>query len=122
MRGLVIDASVARSEAILVEDAAALYAPDVIDLEVANMLRKAVIRGAMDAGAANEEIAAWAVNDVQRFPHAPRLPAVWAMRHNITPYDAAYVALAIDLGVPLVTADRRLAAAAENYCEVIVVE
>lgn len=122
MRGLVIDASVARSEALLVEDAVALYAPEVIDLEVANMLRKAVMRRSLEAGAADEEIAAWAVNDVQRFPHAPRLAAVWAMRHNITPYDASYVALAVELDVPLVTADRRLAAVAARYCEVIVVD
>lgn len=122
MRGLVIDASVAGSESNLIEDATVLYAPDVIDLEVASMLRKTVIRRALDAGEADKEVAAWAINDVQRFPHAPLLAAVWAMRHNITPYDAAYVALAVELDVPLVTADRRLAAAAERYCEVIVVE
>ncbi len=122
MSGIVIDASAARSESTLIDHAPVLYAPEVIDLEVANLLRKAVIRRAIDARTADEEIAAWAVNEVQRFPHAPRLAAVWAMRHNITPYDASYVALAVELDVPLVTADRRLAAAAANYCEVIVVE
>ncbi len=122
MNGFVIDASVAGSYSALIDDASALYAPEIIDLEFANLLRKSVIRRVREALDADEEIAAWAVNDVQRFPHAPRLPAVWTMRHNITPYDAAYVALAIELDVPLVTADRRLAAAAERYCEVILVE
>ena len=122
MSGFVIDASVAGSYSALLDDASALYAPEVIDLEFANLLRKAVIRHALDAQAADDEIAAWAINDVLRFPHAPRLEAVWAMRHNITPCDASYVALAVELDVPLVTADRRLAAAAARYCEVIVVD
>jgi predicted nucleic acid-binding protein len=122
LSGIVIDASVAGSYSALIDDAHALYAPEIIDLEFANLVRKSVIRRGRDAHDADDEIAAWAINDVLRFPHAPRLEAVWAMRHNITPYDASYVALAVELDVPLVTADRRLAAAAERYCEVIVVE
>lgn len=44
-----------------------------------------------------------------RYPHAPLLGRIWALRENVTAYDAAYVALAEALGVPLVTRDARLA-------------
>ena len=43
-------------------------------------------------------------NDVVRVSHAPYLETVWALRHNITPYDAAYVALAMQLTAPAVLA------------------
>jgi predicted nucleic acid-binding protein len=43
---------------------------------------------------------------------------VWVLRHNITPYDALYVALAEELELPLITADRRLARAAAEFCDV----
>ena len=49
------------------------------------------------------------------------LPRIWELRDTITPWDAAYVALAEILDVPLVTADRRLARAASAYCEVVTV-
>ncbi|WP_153415180.1 type II toxin-antitoxin system VapC family toxin [Nocardia macrotermitis] len=42
------------------------------------------------------------------------LAAVWQFRHTISPYDAAYVALAIDFSVPLITCDARLAKAAQE--------
>jgi len=48
---------------------------------------------------------------LQRHPHDWLLPRVWELRHNLTAYDAVYVALAEALGAPLVTRDARLAAA-----------
>lgn len=122
MTGLVIDASVVASASHHLREAKALYAPDLIDLEVANYFRKAVIRREMTTEVATEQIAAWTGNEVEHFPHTPLLATVWSMRHNITPYDAAYVALAMELDVPLLTADRRLAASASAYCEVILVD
>ncbi|HYN97530.1 MAG TPA: type II toxin-antitoxin system VapC family toxin [Pilimelia sp.] len=47
------------------------------------------------------------------------LPEIWRLRHNISPYDGAYVALAAHLGAPLLTADRRLAKAAIGLAEVL---
>jgi len=40
------------------------------------------------------------------------LPHIWRLRHNLTAYDAAYVALADKLGATLITRDARLASAA----------
>lgn len=47
---------------------------------------------------------------------------VWELRHNLTPYDASYVALAETLDVTLLTADGRLARAPSLRCEVELVE
>lgn len=52
---------------------------------------------------------------LHRYPHDFLLPRVWALRHNLTAYDAVYVALAEALDAPLLTRDRRLAKAAGHY-------
>ena len=44
---------------------------------------------------------------------------LWELRHDLSPYDAAYVALARVLGVPLVTHDQKLARTARRYCDII---
>jgi predicted nucleic acid-binding protein len=121
MTAFVIDASAVGSGSTLIDEADALFAPELIDLEVASLLRKSVLRHQKDVGEAGRILAAWAGNDVVRFSHTPYLDTVWSLRNNITPYDAAYVALAIHLGVTLLTADGRLALAAKPYCEVITV-
>jgi predicted nucleic acid-binding protein len=46
------------------------------------------------------------------------LPRIWELRHNVTAYDAAYVALAEILAVPLVTCDARLAAAPRHAAKI----
>jgi predicted nucleic acid-binding protein len=119
MKAFVIDASAVGTGSPLITEADALFAPELIDLEVANLLRKSVLRYEKDAAEASRILAAWAENDVVRFSHVPYLDTVWSLRHNITSYDAAYVALAMHLGAVLLTADRRLATAAMPYCEVI---
>lgn len=119
MKAFVIDASVAAHDSPLIEEADVLFAPELIDLEVASLLRKSVLRHERDEDEAGAVLAAWAGNEVTRFSHVAYLDTVWALRHTITPYDGAYVALAIHLGAILVTADRRLARAARHYCEVI---
>lgn len=121
MRSYVVDASAVGVGSPLIDTADALFAPELIDLEVANLLRKAVLRRHRNADEAGSMLAAWASNEVVRFPHASYLATVWSLRENITPYDAAYVALAMHLDATLLTADHRLAAAASRYCEVVVI-
>ncbi len=119
MNVLVIDASCVSSENDVIAGANTLHAPELIDIEVANIMRKSVLRRERSPERAGSLLAAWARNSVVRHSHAHLLDAVWRLRGSITPYDASYVALASALGAPLVTADRRLAASASQYCDVI---
>lgn len=56
--------------------------------------------------------------DLERVRHRPLLPRIWELLGNLTPYDAAYVALAELADAVLVTADRRLARAARPRCRI----
>jgi predicted nucleic acid-binding protein len=55
---------------------------------------------------------------LHRYPNDVLLPRVWELRHNLTAYDAVYVALAEALDARLVTRDRRLAAASGHRARV----
>ena len=95
-----------------------LAAPELIDLEVLSVLHRSE-----RAGGLNARRAALAVLDLSdlpppRVPHLPLVRRCWELRGNVTAYDAAYVAVAETLGVPLLTADRRLAAAPGLSCAV----
>ena len=94
-----------------------LAAPHLMPVEAANILRRAVLAGDLSA-----DIAALAHDDlihlrVDLFPYEPHAQRVWQLRDNLTAYDAWYVALAEDLGIPLVTLDQRLARANGPRCE-----
>jgi len=97
-----------------------LAAPELIDLEVLSVLRRHVTTGGVDLRRA--ELALTDLRDLplSRAAHAPLLPRCWELRANLTAYDASYVALAEALDVPLVTADRRLAAAPGPRCRITV--
>lgn len=88
-----------------------LRAPHLIDVEALHVLRGMVMRGSVDerrAGAAREDLADLSL---VRYPHEAFTDRIWELRHNLTAYDAAFVALAEALEVPLVTCDAKLAAA-----------
>lgn len=124
MTGAVLDNSAAvllSMEAMHLGDETQYYAPELIDLEFANAFRKLVLRGALGPDVAGDHLSEWSANELIRCSHAMLLPRIWELRGNITPYDAAYVALAEILDVPLVTADQRLARSASPYCEVITI-
>ena len=84
-------------------------APFLIDLEVFQVLRRYLLSGEIDAVRAQEATTDFADLPMVRYPHEPLLLRVWELRHNLTAYDAAYVALAEALDAPLITADARLA-------------
>jgi predicted nucleic acid-binding protein len=94
-----------------------LHAPHIVDLEVASQLRRAVSAGALDARRAEAGVDDLGALRITRYSHTIFLKRVWELRDNVTAYDAAYVALAEVLGVPLVTADKRLSRASGPHCE-----
>lgn len=94
----------------------ALFAPAHVDAEVVFALRgmaqqNPVLRAAVPA--ALQHLAGF---PIRRMPLAPLLQRMWELRGNITPYDAAYVALAERLEGPVITCDRKLAAANGPRC------
>jgi len=88
-----------------------LHAPALLDLEVAQVLRRYVMRDQITARRAAGALDLLAAMPLQRYTHEPLLARVWGLRANLTAYDAAYVALAEGLGAPLVTCDARMAGA-----------
>jgi predicted nucleic acid-binding protein len=88
-----------------------LHAPHLLDLEVAQVLRRYVRSGVISAKRGNEALQDLADLPLNRYPHVVLLPRVWQFRHNVTAYDAAYLALAEALDAPLVTRDKALASA-----------
>jgi predicted nucleic acid-binding protein len=88
-----------------------LHAPHLLDLEVAQVLRRLVREGTVPANRADEVMQDLPDLRLTRYSHFMLLPRVWQLRHNFSAYDAAYVGLAEKLGAPLITRDGRLAAA-----------
>jgi predicted nucleic acid-binding protein len=86
-----------------------LHAPHLLDLEVGQVLRRLVREGALSAQRAEQAIEDLLDLRIARYPHFVLLPRIWQLRHNLSAYDAAYVALAENLGARLLTRDARLA-------------
>jgi predicted nucleic acid-binding protein len=93
-----------------------LFAPAHVDAEVISALRGMTRRNEVLARAVPGALAHLARLALRRVPLASLLPRMWELRDNVTPYDAAYVALAERLGAPLVTCDARLQAAGGARC------
>ncbi|HKI39556.1 MAG: type II toxin-antitoxin system VapC family toxin [Mycobacterium sp.] len=94
-----------------------LVAPELIDLEVVSVWRRQVAANMMAARRAASAVADLADLALQRSSHQPLLRRIWELRHVVTPYDAAYIALAEALDVALITADVRLSRAPGVRCE-----
>jgi predicted nucleic acid-binding protein len=101
----------ARVAARISRSEASLHVPHLIDMEVAQVVRRYVQAGGLDLERGRGALETLRSLPLTRYPHTNLLPRIWELRPNLTAYDAAYVALAEALDAPLVTRDRRLAAA-----------
>ncbi len=120
MTRLVIDASAAVEYLLrtplglkldeLIEEAF-LLAPELLDVEVLSVLRRAVLQNRIEehrARLALQDLGDWPVD---RIPHSILLQEAWKHRHNVSAFDAFYVAVAKLYGAPLLTADGPLSRA-----------
>ncbi len=98
--------------------AASLHAPHLLDIEVAQVLRRFVARGTLSETRAGQALKDLRDLPVERYGHEALLPRIWALRHNLTAYDATYVALAEALGGTLLTRDSRISRAAGHSVQV----
>lgn len=92
--------------------------PDLLRIEVLAVIRKRLIAGALTTTQADDAVEDLLDLPVSVFPSAPLLRRAWALRDNVTAYDACYVALAEALDCTLLTADTRLANAPGTTCAV----
>jgi predicted nucleic acid-binding protein len=96
-----------------------VHVPHVLDLEVAQVLRRFVREGSLSAGRA--EAALQDLTDVRftRYPHRWLIPRIWQLHHpNLTAYDGAYIALAELLDAPLITRDRRMSSSPGHHARI----
>lgn len=128
-RVLVVDASVVVDligrfrpqpiEALLWAKDSVLAAPELLDVEVLQALRRLDKDGAIPPSRADVVELLRALR-IRRYRHHSLRDAIWSLRKNTTAYDAAYVALASLLDATLVTRDAKLARAPGLDIQVVV--
>jgi predicted nucleic acid-binding protein len=92
----------------LLRDEEDLCAPHLLDVEVAQVLRRYASKREITPDRGAEALADLAVMSVMRYPHGPLLERAWDLRDSASVYEAVYLALAEALDAPLVTCDARI--------------
>lgn len=103
---------------LLADGAEDLVAPHLLDVEVAQVLRRLTTSGVLTPARARSALGDLVLLEITRYPHDVLLERIWQLRANLTAYDAAYVALAETTGAELVTCDAKLAAAPRHRARV----
>lgn len=98
-----------------------LHAPHLLDVEVAQVLRRYVRDKTITAQRGQEALEDLDDLPLNRYPHDFLIPRVWELRTTLTAYDAIYVALAELLDAPLLTCDGRIASAPGHHAKVDVI-
>jgi predicted nucleic acid-binding protein len=93
-----------------------LVAPAHVDVEVVSALRSMASRSPVLAAAVPDALRHLARFPIRRMPLAPLLQRIWELRGNVTPYDAAYIALAERLNGRLITCDNKMTGASGPQC------
>lgn len=97
-----------------------LHVPHLVDAEVCSAIRRHASAGTITDPQGEVALAAWQRLAITRHPVVALVGRVWELRHNLSAYDACYVALAEALDCPLITTDGRLARAAGPRCPITV--
>jgi predicted nucleic acid-binding protein len=95
-----------------------LHAPHLLDVEVAQVLRRYVWAKTITAQRGQEALEDLGDLPLRRYPHDFLIPRIWELRTTLAAYDAAYVALAELLDAPLLTCDGKIASARGHYAKV----
>ncbi len=96
-----------------------LGAPSVAAFESANIIRRHAAAGLVDARLAEAAHRDIALLTVEYWPYQAVAARCWELRHNLTVYDASFVAMAEATRSPMYTLDQRLAAATGPTCEFV---
>ncbi|RLB54083.1 MAG: VapC toxin family PIN domain ribonuclease [Deltaproteobacteria bacterium] len=105
------------AESIIAEGS--LIAPELALVEATNILRRLELAGtltSLESTSAQRDLLRLGI---ELFPFEPVAERVWALRQNVTSYDALYVAIAEALDLPLATLDHRLARAPGPQCRFV---
>lgn len=95
-----------------------LHAPHLLDLEIAQVLRRLVREGLISSLRGDQAMQDFLDLRITRYPHAILLPRIWQLRHNVSAYDAAYVVLAEKLSATLISRDVRMKSAPGHTAQV----
>ena len=98
-----------------------LHAPHLLDVEVAQVLRRYVRNKTITAQRGQAALEDLGDLPLSRYPHDFLVPRMWELRATLTAYDATYVALAELLDAPLLTCDGKIASAPGHYAKVEIV-
>lgn len=93
------------------------YAPELVQVEATNVLRRLERAKKIARAEANAAHADLMLLDIQLFSFEPFAERIWELRHNLTSYDAWYVAVAEVLNLPLATLDATLSRAKGPKCD-----
>jgi predicted nucleic acid-binding protein len=107
----------AKIEQRIASPSESLHAPHLLDLEVAQVLRRFVREKTITLERAQEAFEDLGDLRLNRYSHNPLLPRLWELRATLTAYDAVYVALAELLDAPLLSCDRKIASAPGHHAE-----
>ena len=102
-----------------VVDEGPLAGPHFVLVETSNLLRRLELASRISRTDSADALGALLSRAIHLYPFAPFGERVWELRHNLTCYDAWYVAVAEALACPLLTLDRRLARATGPTCPII---
>jgi predicted nucleic acid-binding protein len=106
-------------EPVLLGEGTEVQVPHLLDLEVVQVIRRWAAHGAPEPARAEQAVRDLVDLPFVRQPHDLLVPRIWELRHNLTAYDAAYLALAELLDATLVTFDAGLAAIARRTVAVV---